>query len=278
MHVPSLLHVVGGLAAAAILARAGAARAADPGLRADLEAVARRSVLFGHQSVGANILDGLRDLAVQEGVPLRIVEVQSAQGLSPGTCGHVLVAENGAPLRKLQSFEHALGDRPAPVDVALLKFCYVDLLAGADAKMLFERYQGELRALRARHPRTTFLRVTAPLTTIPTGPKAFVKRLIGRDHNREDNAVREEFNRLVRGAWQGPEPLFDLARLESTRPDGGTEAREVGGKQVPVLVPAYSDDGGHLNAEGRRRVARELLRLLASVPGQDAAATAAGSK
>lgn len=273
MSAPSSLGIVGGVVAAAALAAAGAARAADPQLRAELETAARRTVLFGHQSVGSDVLDGLRDLTAQEGVPLRILEVQSAQGLAPGTCAHVLVAENGDPLRKLRSFERALGEGPAPVDVALVKFCFVDLLAGGDPRGLFERYQAELRALSARHPRTTFLRATVPLTSIPTGPKAFVKRLLGRDRNREDNARREEFNDLVRAAWQGPEPLFDLARLESTRPDGGLETCEVGGRQVPVLVPAYTHDGGHLNELGRRRVARELVRLIAGAPRREVAAT-----
>jgi hypothetical protein len=270
MHVPSLLQLAGGLVAIAAAVTAGAVHAADPALRAELEAVARRSVLFGHQSVGNDILDGLRDLSGDAGVPLRIAEVRSAEGLAPGTCGHVLVAENGNPALKLQSFEQALGRGPAPVDVALVKFCFVDVLGTRDAKELFRRYQEELRLLSARHPRTTFVRATVPLTSIPTGPKAFVKRLLGRDRNREDNARREEFNALVRTEWRGPEPLFDLARLESTRADGTAETCVVAGKAVPVLVPAYTHDGGHLNAVGRRRAARELVRLIAALPARAA--------
>jgi hypothetical protein len=272
MPVPPSLPMLAGLAAVAVLASAGTARAADPQLRAELDAASRRTVLFGHQSVGNDILAGLRDLADQEGVPLRIAEVTTVQGLAPATWAHVLVAENGNPVRKLQSFGRALGDGQAPVDVALVKFCYVDLLAGGDAKALFQRYQEELRALQARHPRTTFVRATVPLTAIPTGPKAFVKRMLGRDRNREDDARREEFNALVRTSWQGPEPLFDLARFESTRPDGRAETCEVGGRQVPALVPAYTHDGGHLNEVGRRRVARELVRLLAALPRREVAA------
>jgi len=266
MHSHSLLQVIGAVAAVGAVAIAGAARAGDPKLRADLERVARQTVLFGHQSVGNDLLEGLRDLAAQEGVALRIAEVRSAQGLAPGAFAHTLVAENGDPLLKLQSFERALGPEPAPVDVALVKFCFVDVTERGDAKQLFGRYQAALRTLQARHPRTTFVHVTVPITAIPTGPKAFVKRLLGRERSREDNVRREEFNALVRTAYHGHEPLFDLARQEATRPDGKTEASEVDGKQVPALVPAYTHDGGHLNETGRRRAARELVRLLASLP------------
>jgi hypothetical protein len=268
MHVHPVLQVIGAVAAVAI---AGAARAGDPQLRADLEAVARRTILFGHQSVGNDLLAGVRDLAAREGVALRIAEVKSAQGLAPGAFAHTPVAENGNPLLKLQSFERALGQDPAPVDVALVKFCFVDVMERGDAKQLFARYQAALRTLQARHSKTTFVHVTVPITAIPTGPKAFVKRLLGRDRSQEDNVRREEFNALVRAAYHGREPLFDLARQEATRPDGRTETVEVDGRQVPVLVPAYTHDGGHLNEAGRLRAARELVRLLASVPPREVA-------
>jgi hypothetical protein len=268
MHVHPVLQAIGAVAAVAI---AGAARAGDPQLRADLEAVARRTILFGHQSVGNDLLEGVRDLAAQEGVALRIAEVRSAQGLAPGAFAHTPVAENGDPLLKLQSFERALGQDPAPVDVALVKFCFVDVMERGDANQLFARYQAALRTLQARHSKTTFVHVTVPITAIPTGPKAFVKRLLGRDRSQEDNVRREEFNALVRAAYQGREPLFDLAGQEATRPDGRTETVEVDGKQVPVLVPAYTHDGGHLNEAGRRRAARELVRQLASAPPREVA-------
>jgi lysophospholipase L1-like esterase len=38
------------------------------------------------------------------------------------------------------------------------------------------------------------------------------------------------------------------------------------GRTVPSLVPAYSEDGGHLNVEGQGRAARALLEVLADLP------------
>lgn len=244
------------------------ARAEDPSLRSDLEALSRRSVFFGHQSVGNNILDGVRDLLAEAGVPLRVLEVPSARGLASGTFGHALVAENGDPLRKLASFETALGPGPTTADVALVKLCFVDVDERTDVGALFGRYRTALSALRTRFPRTTFVHVTVPLTADAPGLKGVVKRLLGRDRSRPQNARREEFNALMRQAYAGQEPLFDLARQEATRPDGTTESFELDGRRVLTLVPGYTDDGGHLDAAGRKRVARALIALLASLPAR----------
>jgi lysophospholipase L1-like esterase len=80
-----------------------------------------------------------------------------------------------------------------------------------------------------------------------------------------ENARREEFNALMRQAYQGREPLFDLAAVESTAPDGAGAVVEWSGRSIPVLAEAYSEDGGHLNEAGRLRAARELVRVLARV-------------
>ena len=113
------------------------------------------------------------------GVPLRIIESPSAGAVAAGSIAHVFLAENGAPLRKLESFKTALGEG-ARVDVALMKFCYVDVNGDTDAKALFERYRATITELRAKNPRTTFVHVTLPLTTAQTGWKALAKRMLGR--------------------------------------------------------------------------------------------------
>jgi lysophospholipase L1-like esterase len=257
------LAVLIALAAGAAAPRAGAA---DATLKSDLERVAQRSIYFGHQSVGENLLDGLRDLALEAGVPLRIAEARSASALKPGTFGHTFVAENGDPLRKLRSFEQAMGPQPAPVDIAFVKFCYVDIDAATDAKALFGRYRAAIDGLRAKHPGTTFVHVTLPLTEEQGGARALAKRLLGRAPGGTiENLRREEYNALLRRAYAGREPLFDLARVESTAPDGSAVRVQWNGREAPALAAAYTDDGGHLNAVGRRRAARELVSVLAAI-------------
>jgi hypothetical protein len=248
---------------AAVFSLATATHAAEGALRSELERIARERIYFGHQSVGANLLDGLRELAGSEGIPLRIVEAQSASTVGPATFGHSFVAENGDPLKKLESFRAALDS--GAVDIALLKFCYVDINGDTDVKALFGHYRATIDALRTKNPRTTFIHVTLPLTEVQTGPKALAKRILGRAPSGTiENLRREEYNQLLRAAYAGREPVFDLARIESTAPDGSAVRMRWQGAVAPALAPAYTDDGGHLNAAGRLRAARELVHVLAA--------------
>jgi hypothetical protein len=268
------LAALGTLGAFAVLVASASARATDDAtLRADLEEISRRTIFFGHQSVGRNLLDGIAELAARAGVPLRIVETADAGGLAPGTIGHAAVGQNGAPLTKLEAFGRAL---PAgrDVDLALVKLCYVDVTAATDVPALFARYDSAITAAEAAHPRTTFVYVTVPLTTVQTGPKASVKRLLGRHPwGAVENARREELNALVRdAARRRSKPLFDLARIESTRPDGRPETFDFEGRPVPSLFAGYTEDDGHLVGDGRLRAARELVSVLASASRRGATA------
>lgn len=174
-----------------------AATAADRGLRADLERLARERIYFGHQSVGANLLQGVADLAAEERVPVRIVQVDRASDVPPASFGHTFVPRNGAPLEKLKNFRTALGS--APVDVALLKFCYVDIEPDTDVEALFAAYRQTIADLRRSHPGTVFVHVTLPLTGEPAGWKALAKRLLGRPPaGMAQNVRREEYNRRLR--------------------------------------------------------------------------------
>jgi lysophospholipase L1-like esterase len=275
-----LMHCASVLVMAAVAMTVSDARAGEDGpLREGFAKLSKRSIFFGHQSVGANILDGLRDLAAEQGVAVTIVETPGPSRVVPGTWGHAYIADNGNPLLKLQSFARAF--EPAgggAVDIAAMKFCYVDFHQGVDAANLFERYQATLRELQARSPRTTFVHLTAPIATTQGTLKSLAKRMLGRETAEAQNARREAFNALMRKAYQGKEPLFDLARIESTAPDGRVVTAEWEGRTVPVLVGAYTDDGGHLNALGRRVVAKELVAFLAGLPVRSAAADPAGAR
>ena len=243
---------------------ANASQAAPTSLRADLERIARERIYFGHQSVGANILDGLKELSGAVGVPLQIAEVPRAANLSGAGVGHVFVAENGDPLRKLTSFKAALGEGSS-ADIARLKFCYVDITADTDAPALFAAYRRTIDELRAKNPQTTFVHITLPLTTVQTGPKAWVKRVLGRaPYGTIENVKREQYNTLLRRTYAGREPVFDLARLESIAADGTQATVTWNGVVAPAMVSSYTDDGGHLNRVGRLRAAQELVAVLAA--------------
>jgi len=242
----------------------------DENLRADLERIAQRRIFFGHQSVGVNLLEGIKQLSTMAGVTVRIIEVKAASDVKQAMIGQTFIAENEYPLKKLKSFEDDMGLKPTGLDIAFMKFCYVDFTADTDAKALFTSYRTTIEGLKARNPGTTFVHVTAPLTSEQGGTKEFVKRLLGRGDSVK-NVRREEYNSLLRKTYQGREPIFDLARVESTAPDGMAVTVEWKGIVAPAMVPVYTDDGGHLNSIGKLRAARELISVLAAIPVRPAA-------
>jgi hypothetical protein len=240
----------------------------DSILRAELQRISQHKILFGHQSVGMNLLEGIGKISERVGVPVHITEVKSVNEVTGPMIAHTFIAENEHPLKKLESFTHDLDSKKAKVDTAFMKFCFVDFTPTTDAKALFEHYHETIEKLKAQHPGTTFIHVTTPLHIVEGGPKARVKYWLGIAplYGTLENLHRDEYNALLRKTYQGREPIFDLARIESTRPDGSLESVKWQGKTIPVLVPEYTTDGGHLNDLGKEVAARELISVLAAVP------------
>lgn len=229
--------------------------------------LSNQRIYFGHQSVGDNILLGLREvLAAHPEINLRIQErAELATPTTPGLI-HSYVGTNELPHSKNDAFVNAVGDKLRNnVDVAFFKYCYVDINPSSDPAGLFQTYRKTMDELKRRNPKVTFIHITAPLTTTQVGWKATVKKLLGRAlGGYPDNARRAEFNDLMRKEYAGKEPLFDLAMLEATRRDGTLSTYEYDGRRYMSLAPEYSDDGGHLNATGRKYIAENLLLFLAS--------------
>lgn len=229
----------------------------------EVAAVAKRRVFFGHQSVGGNVLDGLAEVT---GGAVRVVSSREADAFDTPGLVHTLIGQNEAPLTKAADFERAMDGIGERADIAFFKLCYVDFDATTDVQAVFDAYKGTLDKLAAKYPKVTFVAVTAPLTTVQTGPKAWLKRTFGSGAWGEaENVKRQAFNEKLREAFRG-KPLFDLARLEAQRPDGTTQSFTRDGATVPALTPEYTDDGGHLNAVGRKVVAEALVKFLAAVP------------
>ncbi|HKG90624.1 MAG TPA: hypothetical protein VKA84_01960 [Gemmatimonadaceae bacterium] len=232
-------------------------------------AVATKKIYFGHQSVGGNILDGVRELMAAEGaaVRLNIVHGDDPSAVQGPALVESFVGENGDPESKGAAFAAAL-DRGmgAAGGVALYKHCYLDVGPGTDVRQMFERYRARTAELRAKYPGLVLAHVTVPLTTADESPvKRLLKTVLRKPTVVEVNAKRNAFNALLRGAYAGREPLFDLAAIESTRPDGSRSYVTLGADTVYTLVPEYTDDGGHLNAAGRRAAATRFVEFLAGL-------------
>ena len=232
---------------------------------AQLASVAATHVYFGHQSVGANILAGLREISARPTAPrLTIASTRDLTGVAAPALVEFTIGENGDPASKSADFSAAIDALgPDASGIALFKYCYLDITPHTDVAQLFAAHRASVRALQSRHPRLTFVHVTAPLTTAEPASKALLKRMLGKSSSRDANLKRNEFNALLRREFQG-EPIFDLARIESSRADGSRAFFTAAGDTVYTLAPELTDDGGHLNADGRRAAAEELLTVLAA--------------
>lgn len=230
--------------------------------------LAQKKICFGHQSVGANILDGIKGL-MNENPQIKLTIIESPDGVPKGQGAfyHFRVGNNMEPNTKITSFATSMGQNSCKdADIAFFKFCYVDITPSTDPEKLFENYRKNMAHLTAAYPGTTFVHVTLPLTKHQTGLKALIKKMIGKPvSGREDNIVRNRYNMLLLKEYTGKSPVFDLARIEATNPDGTQELFDYNGSKYFALVPRYTSDGGHLNETGRRVVAAELLRFLAYI-------------
>jgi len=237
-----------------------------PPSAADLAAVAGARVLFGHKSVGANILSGIAPLYRDAGVPApRVVEAREPVDPGQPFLAHTQVGQNRDPLGKLADFDALLdGPLAEAVDVALVKLCYADVDAGTDVAAVFDRYTATMDALAARHPRLRLVYTTVPLTTDRSW-KGKVKAALGSADRRgpADNLARHRYNTLVRDRYGASGRLFDIAAVEATL-DGPAMVRRLGGEEYHVLNRDLSADAGHLNADGARAAAAQFVRVVAA--------------
>lgn len=225
-----------------------------------------KRIYFGHQSVGANILAGIAELpASGPTLLLKVVEHSGPASFAEPALVHARIGQNYDPYSKIHAFSQALrGGVGDWADIALFKFCYVDITAVTDIDALFVAYRNAVAELSAAHPHTLIAHVTVPVTTMPRLWRRIVGTLLRR-HNRtaRDNLARADFNRQLRSHFSGKAPLFDLAAVESQYPSGRTSRFTLDGREYEALVPSYSNDGRHLSERGRRVIAAAFLDFLA---------------
>lgn len=235
---------------------------------AEWAALASRKVFFGHQSVGGNIALGLTEvLAAHPEIHVTVVETKDLnRSASPGFY-HAWIGRNEHPVEKAEEFAAiATAGLAAPGAVGMMKFCYVDVKRDTDPRALFESYQKQIAGVRERDPGLTIVHFTMPITTNEGFLRHWRLRLRGYHTERDLNIVRNRYNALLRQAYVGKEPVFDIAALEARRPDGTWSYFRHFGEIVYTMTPESTKDGGHLNEAGRRMVAEQLLIFLAKLP------------
>lgn len=225
------------------------------------------TILFGHQSVGFNIIDGMKTVTHETSlIKLNFVETRALDEIITPAFAHFPVGVNKNPISKIYDFKKTVeAGQSRPLNVAFFKFCYVDIHEETDVEKLFAVYKSTLDTLIQQQPHTKFIHVTVPLRVVQAGPKAWLKKMIGKPiGGYADNINRNAFNELLLREY-GEGTIFDLAQIESTDPNGTRATFEMDGKSYFYLLPEYTNDGGHLNQIGRQLAAEKLLIFLSKL-------------
>ena len=238
----------------------------------EIASLISKKIYFGHKSVGENILSGINTLkSVNSDLSeLTVVQTSNAASLtSVGYLAHAAIGENFHPETKIDNFSQQLNNGlGGKVNIAFMKFCFVDIGTESDLDQLFSHYKSTLAELKQSYPETTFVHLTVPLFVEPSGIKttlkSFIKSVIGKN-NMYENTAKGRLNQMIRDEYSDKEPIFDLAYFESTYPDGSRLIHTNGSQQYESLIPEYSSDGGHLNAKGQEVLAKALLAFLAKL-------------
>lgn len=236
---------------------------------AQWKTLAEKKIYFGHHSVGVNIIAGIKDLMEEyPGINLNIVKSSDESDFNKGIFAHSGVGTNGDPKSKIDDFinflDRGIGHR---ADLAGFKFCYVDILLERDVDRMFEDYKVSISKLKSKYPNLSIIHFTIPLTLQRTTWKHVVKKTLHIDDpwRYGPNIKRNRYNEKLVEEYQGKDAIFDIAKIESSYPDGTRCTFEVNGKSYYALVPQYTSDGGHLNEVGRKTVAEQLIFFLASI-------------
>lgn len=225
-----------------------------------IETLSSKKVFFGHASVGYDIVAGIETLISNNKI-INIFEMKEEFIMDKNGFYHKMNGKNSFPKSKCDGFKDFLigSNIGNKFDIAFFKFCFVDFDEHTDVKAILDYYVETVDSIKKNFPNLTILHITTPLTTHLWGLKGFIKNLIKGDIA---NVKRNQYNQLLIDRYADNEPLYDLAKIESTRPDGSRSSFKYKGQTYYSLHKGYTTDGGHLNELGRRIAAQELLEVL----------------
>lgn len=231
---------------------------------AAIDSLALEKIFFGHMSVGYNILSGIEKIidSDEQFRNIKVVELSDDVDITEPGIYHAKNGKNSFPETKCDAFKDVLmkNDFGKNLDIAFFKFCYVDIKDNSDVQSIFNKYVATIEEIKTQFPNLQIIHVTVPLRTHVWGIKEKVKRILKADIA---NVKRNEFNKMLVEKYSGKEPIFDLAKVESTLPDGNRSSFKDNGETIYMLSEKYTYDGGHLNDLGSFLAGQELLRILA---------------
>lgn len=220
-------------------------------------------VFLGHQSIGANTLEGMASLGFAG--PWVFWDFPETADYNGGAyLGQKYIGQNGDPKGKASAFRSFMidGGFGARVDVAGMKVCFVDFDddgAGpavgdaAEIAALEQAYAAAIADVRAQYPQVRLFHVTPPLVAADYWS-------VGR------NALRVEVGDWLEATYGATDAIFDLQDVESLDPATGQRCTAAG--QWALCDANAADDRAHLSPAGSERVAKAFLVMLARLTAQ----------
>lgn len=235
-------------------------------IRQALSKIKDKKIVFAHHSVGGNLLDGIESLAKEVGVKFSVDNLESVSLGNQNAFIEFTPGKNQQPYTKVDGFVEQLEklNQEFIPDVAFMKFCFIDFSPETNVDKVFNYYKKNIEKLKNKKSRTLFVHFTVPLMESPNDIKSRIKRFLGRDVWVDtSNVTRAKFNELLFKSFPN-DPIFDIAKFESTRLDGNRQTFSYKGKTYYSLISEYTDDGSHLNKFGQRFVALEFVKFIAA--------------
>jgi len=229
-----------------------------------LNKLSSKKIIFGHQSVGYNILKGIIQLEEESGMKLNIIESKEFSEIESPSLIHFLVGKNKDAVSKIDDFVKVMDDIAIDNEtIAFFKFCYIDIRKTDDINSIFQYYKSKMLYLKNKYPHIKVFLVTVPYRALQKGPKAIIKKILFKPVGEVLNNInRAKFNEMILNELGDEFPIFDLGKVESTLPNGTLKTFKWKGKQYPCMPYIYTYDGGHLNKVGEKVVAHNLINFL----------------
>lgn len=231
-----------------------------------LSEIRKQYIMFGHQSVGLNIIEGLETLAYNnpERYSLKILNNPSA--LTQPALVRWINGENFKPHGKIDAFMAKMKSEDANSmvwakvgNIAYFKFCYVDFNSlDIDINAIFDHYIASMESLITAYPNCMLVHITIPITALIWAS------------DKQRNVNRHLYNEKLRAYIDSTGGfLYDLADLEAYDESENYQSFEYSGKTYPMMWYSandpqnngYSYDGGHLNAKGKLHMASAMWSL-----------------
>lgn len=231
-----------------------------------LNEIRQQHIMFGHQSVGLNIVEGLEMLATNDQERYSLTILNNPAELNQPALYRWINGENYFPEGKIDSFVTKMESKDAHgriwaevASIAYFKFCYIDFNSlEIDINSIYERYIASMESLMTAYSNCMFVHVTVPLTAIVWSS------------DKERNVNRHKYNEMIRAYVDSTGGLlFDLADLEAHDENENYQFFEYKGETYPMMWydendpynNGYSYDGGHLNDKGKLHMASAMWSL-----------------